>query len=225
MALVNVTNVEVLNNPARFTDNFEFVITIDCIPPGIPEDEVLEWKLVYVGNPEDESYDQELEVISVGPVMIGKCKFPFSAPPPDPSRIPREHLIGSTCVLLTGTYMGQEFIRVGYYVHNEIDGFVASAEETVVQSEEVEEEDGGDEECEEVEVHEAVVPSDFSIEDVIRNIDGEGAIVTRSEINWGGMQQQQQQSNSLFPSAMQSSFQNSMEIEPSAHSMDPYAFQ
>jgi len=33
MALVSVTNVEVLDNPAQFLANFRFEITFECIAP------------------------------------------------------------------------------------------------------------------------------------------------------------------------------------------------
>ena len=38
--------------------------------------------------------------------------------PPDWSRIPEEDLIGVTVVLVTCSYRGKEFIRVGYYVNS-----------------------------------------------------------------------------------------------------------
>lgn len=41
------------------------------------------------------------------------------ADPPDVSRIPEEDVIGVTVLLLTCSYRGQEFIRVGYYVSND----------------------------------------------------------------------------------------------------------
>ena len=37
------------------------------------------------------------------------------------SRVPANDLIGVTVVLLTCSYMGREFVRVGYYVNNEYD--------------------------------------------------------------------------------------------------------
>jgi histone chaperone ASF1 len=37
------------------------------------------------------------------------------ADPPDPSKIREEDIIGVTVLLLTCSYMGQEFMRVGYY--------------------------------------------------------------------------------------------------------------
>lgn len=43
----------------------------------------------------------------------------FQADPPNVSRIPENDAIGVTVVLLTCSYRGQEFIRVGYFINNE----------------------------------------------------------------------------------------------------------
>lgn len=59
--------------------------------------------------------------------LIHKLKEPLSwhlvghlqADPPDPSKIREEDIIGVTVLLLTCSYIGQEFIRVGYYVNND----------------------------------------------------------------------------------------------------------
>ncbi|CAN1351540.1 Probable histone chaperone ASF1A, partial [Linum perenne] len=79
----------------------------------------LEWKLIYVGSAEDETYDQLLESVLVGPVNVGNYRFVLQADPPDSSRIREEDIIGVTVLLLTCSYLGQEFIRVGYYVNND----------------------------------------------------------------------------------------------------------
>eukprot|EP01084_Bolivina_argentea_P071447 129892_1 len=115
--IIQLQNVNVLNNPAKFTTNFKFQITFDCVAPGVQEE--LEWKLVYVGCADNESKDQKLDEILVGPVRIGKNRFHFEAPPPDPTIIPKEDLLDVTVILLTCSYKGREFIRIGYYVHNE----------------------------------------------------------------------------------------------------------
>ncbi|KAK3036532.1 hypothetical protein RJ639_030973 [Escallonia herrerae] len=81
----------------------------------------LEWKLIYVGSAEDETYDQLLESVLVGPVNVGNYRFVFQADPPDPSKIREEDIIGVTVLLLTCSYLGQEFVRVGYYVNNDYD--------------------------------------------------------------------------------------------------------
>ncbi|KAL0924184.1 hypothetical protein M5K25_004994 [Dendrobium thyrsiflorum] len=78
----------------------------------------LEWKLIYVGSAEDEKYDQLLESVLVGPVNVGNYRF---ADPPDPTKIREEDILGVTVLLLTCSYIGQEFIRVGYYVNNDYD--------------------------------------------------------------------------------------------------------
>jgi histone chaperone ASF1 len=43
----------------------------------------------------------------------------LQAEPPELGKIPEEDIIGVTVLLLTCSYVGQEFIRVGYYVSNE----------------------------------------------------------------------------------------------------------
>lgn len=116
MSAVNITNVTVLDNPAAFLNPFQFEISYECLTP-LKDD--LEWKLTYVGSAEDEKYDQVLESVLVGPVNVGNYRFVFQADPPDPSKIPDEDIIGVTVLLLTCSYQGQEFIRVGYYVNND----------------------------------------------------------------------------------------------------------
>lgn len=39
----------------------------------------LEWKLIYVGSAEDETYDQLLESVLVGPVNVGNYRFVLQA--------------------------------------------------------------------------------------------------------------------------------------------------
>ncbi|GMI77021.1 hypothetical protein HRI_001371400 [Hibiscus trionum] len=118
MSAVNITNVSVLDNPASFLSAFQFEISYECLTP-LKDD--LEWKLIYVGSAEDETYDQLLESVLVGPVNVGNYRFVLQADPPDPSRIREEDIIGVTVLLLTCSYLGQEFIRVGYYVNNDYD--------------------------------------------------------------------------------------------------------
>jgi len=118
MSLVNITEISILNNPAQFTDPYVFKITFECMSE-LSED--IEWKLVYVGSAENESFDQELDTCMVGPVPVGVNSFEFEAAAPSLSRIPASDLIGVTVVLLTASYLDQEFVRIGYYVHTEYD--------------------------------------------------------------------------------------------------------
>ncbi|XP_014664646.1 PREDICTED: histone chaperone ASF1A-like [Priapulus caudatus] len=116
MAKVQVTNVVVLDNPSPFLNPFQFEITFECIE-NLPED--LEWKIIYVGSAESEEYDQVLDSVLVGPVPEGKHMFVFQADPPNPNLIPLADVVGVTVVLITCSYRGAEFVRVGYYVNNE----------------------------------------------------------------------------------------------------------
>jgi len=116
MAAINITNVQVLDNPTKFTNPFQFEIEYECLYD-LKDD--LEWKLIYVGSAESEKYDQVLDSVLVGPVYAGGYRFVFQANPPDVSRLPTKDIVGVTVVFLSCSYNGEEFIRVGYYVNNE----------------------------------------------------------------------------------------------------------
>lgn len=86
MAGITVRNVTVLNNPASFTDPFSFEIQYEAIQPleeGLIKPFVisplcfldLEWKVTYLSTPGDDSLDQELESVLVGPIATGVYKF------------------------------------------------------------------------------------------------------------------------------------------------------
>ncbi|OAQ66477.1 histone deposition protein Asf1 [Pochonia chlamydosporia 170] len=125
MSVVSLLGVKVLNNPAKFTDKYEFEITFECLE-GLEKD--LEWKLTYVGSATSDQYDQELDSLLVGPVPVGVNKFLFEADAPKITRIPDAEVIGVTVILLTCAYDGREFVRVGYYVNNEYDSEELNAE-------------------------------------------------------------------------------------------------
>eukprot|EP01006_Ploeotia_vitrea_P060098 TRINITY_DN75299_c0_g1_i1.p1 TRINITY_DN75299_c0_g1~~TRINITY_DN75299_c0_g1_i1.p1 ORF type:complete len:155 (+),score=24.02 TRINITY_DN75299_c0_g1_i1:55-519(+) len=116
MAAIQVRNVTLEENPAKFTNDLDFNIRFDCMEQ-ISDD--LNWKVVYVGSSQDEKYDQTLEDVEVGPVTLGANEFVLNCPAPDPTQIPPEHLLGVTAILLAATYKEQEFIRVGWYVNND----------------------------------------------------------------------------------------------------------
>lgn len=116
MAAVNVTSVQVLNNPNTFFAPLQFEISYECHCE-LQED--LEWKLTYVGSADSEKHDQVLDSVLVGPVAAGQFRFVFQADAPEHSKLPQVDIVGVTVILLTCSYKEQEFIRVGYYVSNE----------------------------------------------------------------------------------------------------------
>lgn len=117
----------------------------------------MEWKIIYVGSPEDSSYDQVLEECLVGPTPIGISKFVLFAPAPDINKIRREDLVGVTVVLITCSYLEQEFIRIGYYVRTEYN------------------EEGVEE-----------LPDPFDVAKLYRNMLTDEPRVTRFAVNWSG---------------------------------------
>ncbi|ROT35769.1 histone deposition protein Asf1 [Sodiomyces alkalinus F11] len=125
MSAVSLLGVQVMSNPAKFTDKYEFEITFECLEQ-LQKD--LEWKLTYVGSATSDQYDQELDSLLVGPIPVGVNKFIFEADAPDTSRIPDADILGVTVILLTCAYDGREFVRVGYYVNNEYDSEELNAE-------------------------------------------------------------------------------------------------
>ncbi|KAK4685607.1 histone chaperone ASF1, partial [Tremellales sp. Uapishka_1] len=116
-SIVNIRNIELLNNPAKFNDPYNFRIKFEAIAP-LAED--LEWKLIYVGSAKSEEYDQELDSCMVGPIPAGVNAFDFTASAPQPSLLPSvesEEILGVTVIILTASYRDKEFVRVGYYVN------------------------------------------------------------------------------------------------------------
>ncbi|KAL5334027.1 ASF1 like histone chaperone-domain-containing protein [Aspergillus crustosus] len=153
MSVVSLLGVKVQNNPAQFLSPYQFEITFECLEQ-LQKD--LEWKLTYVGSATSSEYDQELDSLLVGPIPVGVNKFIFEADPPDLRRIPTSEILGVTVILLTCSYDGREFVRVGYYVNNEYDSEELTADP----------------------------PSKPIIERIRRNILAEKPRVTRFAIKW-----------------------------------------
>ncbi|KAG0049382.1 Histone chaperone asf1 [Gryganskiella cystojenkinii] len=116
MSIVNITQIQVLDNPTHFANPYQFEITFECIAP---LNDYLEWKIIYVGSANSSAHDQVLESIEVGPIPVGVNKFVFEAAAPKTELIPHEDIVGVAVVLITCSYKGKEFVRIGYYVNND----------------------------------------------------------------------------------------------------------
>ena len=82
----------------------------------------------YANPPYRSDHDQELDSLLVGPIPVGVNKFIFEADAPKLHQIPTSEILGVTVILLTCSYDGREFVRVGYYVNNEYDSEELQAE-------------------------------------------------------------------------------------------------
>jgi len=181
---LQVLNISVLDNPAKFEDSYTFDITFECLEPlskgNLPpffarfsraETNVswradLEWKLTYVGSPDSTKHDQVLDSIMVGPIPVGVNRFQFTADPPQASSIPASDILGVTVILLTCAYDDKEFIRVGYYQNNE---YPEGSEERRLWEDKIEKK-------------EKITNVDVS--KVVRNILADKPKVTRFNIKW-----------------------------------------
>lgn len=116
--------------------------------------------MTYVGSPEDSSQDQVLEEVMVGPVPVGVNRFILQAGAPNTSLIATSDLIGVTVLLISCSYMDQDFVKIGYYVNNEYTHPSYDPE--------------------------GPLPTEVDPQHLFRNILDDKPIVTRMNIDWSG---------------------------------------
>lgn len=224
MALVNVVNMVVLDNPTCFTNPFQFEITFECLQE---LDDDLEWKVLYVGSAQDATRDQVLDEILVGPVPVGVNKFVLQADAPDTSQMAQEDLLGVTVVLVTCSYKEREFVRVGYYVNNEYHDPNAPPPPPPPNTDTTTTTEGSNPDSMEEEDEEnkpvLQLPNPIPLERIQRQILADKPRVTKFPISWGDedttqqqqnqlllLQQQQQQQQMMMPPATAAAANNSM---------------
>jgi histone chaperone ASF1 len=167
----------VLDNPCPLTRPFSFEITFECLAPYLSQD--LEWKVIYVGSAESCEHDQILECVAVGPVPQGMHKFVLESSAPDISLLSmNDELLGVTVVLITCTYRQQEFVRIGYYVNNELIPNSNNHHENMQQKD-----DDDDESLSSSSLLDPP-PHAFVSHDVVRTILADKPRVTRFPIAW-----------------------------------------
>jgi histone chaperone ASF1 len=116
--------------------------------------------VTYVGSANDPNQDQLLEEVLVGPLTVGVNRFILQAAAPNFNTIAIQDLIGVTVILITCSYLDEEFVRIGYYVNNEY--------------------------CHPSYDPEGPLPSIVDIDYLSRNILAASPIVTRVNIDWSG---------------------------------------
>jgi histone chaperone ASF1 len=143
-----------MDNPTTFTSPFQFEVTFECLQE---LDDDLEWKILYVNKAADLTKDLILDEILVGPVPVGVNKFVLQADAPQQDQL--EELLGVTVVLVTCSYREREFVRVGYYVSNTLEGYDP--------------------------VNDGAPPSPLDLDKVTRQILADKPRVTKFPIPWG----------------------------------------
>jgi histone chaperone ASF1 len=136
--------------------------------------------VTYVGCANDPTQDQVLEEVLVGPVSVGVNNFVLTAPAPDFSVIPVPDLIGVTVLLITCSYLEQEFVKIGYYVNNEYNDPSLPSPLPALSS------SSSAEELQIPVVAPPPLPAQVEIQNMYRNILADKPIVTRINIDWSG---------------------------------------
>ncbi|CAD8133531.1 unnamed protein product [Paramecium octaurelia] len=172
MALINITNIVFDSDTALFNSPIQMQITFEVMRQ---LDEEIEWKLIYIGSPTSDKYDQVLEQFSMPPLQQGTMQFTLMSSGPNFELIPsKDDLFGASAIILSVKYRKQEFFRVGYYVYN-----------TYLEPELIEND-----------------PPQVLIERVYRQINTQAPRVTRMNIDWEGQMVQlyvnPQQNNQSF---------------------------
>eukprot|EP00922_Rhytidocystis_sp_ex-Travisia-forbesii_P063175 GHVS01094022.1.p1 GENE.GHVS01094022.1~~GHVS01094022.1.p1 ORF type:complete len:380 (+),score=109.64 GHVS01094022.1:438-1577(+) len=75
-------------------------------------------------------HDVELDSISLGPIPKGTLAFELETVPPNYANMPRRALFEMHALLLTGSYNGCEFIRIGWYVSHALDKIAEALADT-----------------------------------------------------------------------------------------------
>jgi len=116
---IEVLGVKVTINPIKFKDNLQLQILFE-LREKLSEN--LDVRFVYVHSPTNKECDEELKVYEIPANRIGKFKVNFLVAPPILYLEKLVDVFGITLLLIQFTYITREFMRIGYYVNNELYG-------------------------------------------------------------------------------------------------------
>lgn len=89
-------------------------------------------KVIYIATSLTDAYDQVLCKEKIEEIPEGVVEFDLTFSPPDLSKIPKEHLLGLTSIVVVcSTPEGKEFTRIGYFVKVEYPGIYIKEEDIV----------------------------------------------------------------------------------------------
>lgn len=98
MGYFNITNVLFSSSVQKINEDFSLKIQFECLREIKQE---VEWKVVYVADSDNKSFDQELDSIYMGSLNFGSSEFDWNVPKPDYSKIPNAmEIFDSTLLML-----------------------------------------------------------------------------------------------------------------------------
>ena len=112
MSYITITNITIANpnappkTPVHLTIRFESLKQLSS---------TIEWKAIFVGNPDNTEFDQTLDSIQMEGVDYGVSEFDWELDAPDYTKLQSEFDIFDTSVIMILVYAdGKEFFRCSY---------------------------------------------------------------------------------------------------------------
>lgn len=110
---VGLISVEPIKSTGKLTDPIAMEITFECYEDLEKE---IEWEMAMAWDGE-QSNDQVLDSVEVGPLQAGKHKFVFEAEKaPDYTKVKDEDVIDVAVLFVRCSYRGAVFARVAFFV-------------------------------------------------------------------------------------------------------------
>ena len=112
MSYITVTNITIANPVAALKSPIGVAVRFECLKQ---LNCVVEWKAVFVDNPDNPEFDQTLDTIQMEGVDYGVSEFDWEIDAPDYTKLESEFDVFDTSVIMILVYAGgQEFFRCSY---------------------------------------------------------------------------------------------------------------
>ena len=117
MGYLNITNMEFQEAGSRLEDPFVLDVKFDCMKDLSNR---VEWRLLFVANPDDASQDQLLDSIEMAELEYGPKNFEWEVPAPDYRRLANPFDVFDTSVVMVVVLVDNfEFFRCSYLLSHE----------------------------------------------------------------------------------------------------------
>ena len=117
MGYINITSIDFTKSTSNSKQPFELNVKFDCLK-NIPHE--IEWKFLYVGNPEDKHYDQVLDTIYMNDLNFGLQEFNWEVDSPEYSIFDTvSDIFDSTVIIIIVSLKGKEFFRCSFLIVHE----------------------------------------------------------------------------------------------------------
>ena len=132
MGYLNITNIEFKQGDGKIEQPFLLEVKFDCLKD---IKNSIEWRFVYVADPDDPSKDQILDQIFMEQLEYGPNSFEWDIPCPNYQKLSSEFdVFDTTVIILMVLIEGHEFFRCSYFVSHDYENpeLIENAGEKVI---------------------------------------------------------------------------------------------